>query len=132
MNKLFEAFANIFRVPDLRKRLLFALGLLAVYRLGGNIPTPGINLQLCEVFFSYNSGSIFGRCDCGCCCDCWGATGAWGCAGWTGASARARGEASVNRASAAPNMGRDKGFRVMVGAPGRGNPGRKSSARSVV
>ena len=32
MNKLFEAFANIFRVPDLRKRLLFALGLLAVYR----------------------------------------------------------------------------------------------------
>ncbi len=44
MNKLFEAFANIFRVPDLRKRLLFALGLLAVYRLGGHIPTPGINL----------------------------------------------------------------------------------------
>ena len=41
--KFLEAFANIFRVPDLRKRLLFTLGLLAVYRLGGHVPTPGIN-----------------------------------------------------------------------------------------
>ena len=32
--KFFEAVANIFRVPDLRKRLLFTLGLLAVYRIG--------------------------------------------------------------------------------------------------
>lgn len=60
MNKLFEAFANIFRVPDLRKRLLFALGLLAVYRLGGHIPTPGINIVRWEEFFNSNSGSIFG------------------------------------------------------------------------
>ena len=60
MNKLFEAFGNIFRVPDLRKRLLFTLGLLAVYRLGGHIPTPGINLQRWEEFFSSNAGSIFG------------------------------------------------------------------------
>ena len=60
MNKLFEAFANIFRVPDLRKRLLFALAMLAVYRLGGHIPTPGINITRWEEFFSSNSGSIFG------------------------------------------------------------------------
>src|ERR1700690_4580094 len=60
MNKLLEAFANIFRVPDLRKRLLFALGLLAVYRLGGHIPTPGINIQRWEEFFSSQAGSIFG------------------------------------------------------------------------
>src|SRR5947199_7154810 len=60
MNKLFEAFANIFRVPDLRKRLMFTLGLLAVYRLGGHIPTPGINLQRWEEFFSSSAGSIFG------------------------------------------------------------------------
>jgi preprotein translocase subunit SecY len=58
--KLFEAFANMFRVPDLRKRLLFALGLLAVYRLGGHIPTPGINIQRWEEFFSSQAGSIFG------------------------------------------------------------------------
>jgi preprotein translocase subunit SecY len=60
MNKLFEAFANIFRVPDLRKRLLFALGLLAVYRLGGHIPTPGINILRWEEFFNSSAGSIFG------------------------------------------------------------------------
>jgi preprotein translocase subunit SecY len=60
MSKFFEAFANIFRVPDLRKRLLFTLGLLAVYRLGGHIPTPGINLQQWEEFFAKNQGSIFG------------------------------------------------------------------------
>jgi preprotein translocase subunit SecY len=60
MNKLLEAFVNIFRVPDLRKRLAFALALLAVYRLGGHIPTPGINITRWEEFFSSNSGSIFG------------------------------------------------------------------------
>jgi preprotein translocase subunit SecY len=58
--KFFEAFANIFRVPDLRKRLLFTLGLLAVYRLGSQIPTPGINLQKWAEFFSANQGGIFG------------------------------------------------------------------------
>jgi len=60
MNKFLEAFANIFRVPDLRKRLLFTLGLLAVYRLGSHIPTPGINLQRWEEYMSSNAGSIFG------------------------------------------------------------------------
>ena len=58
--KIFEAIANAFRIPDLRKRLLFTLGLLAVYRLGGHIPTPGINLDRWTEFFSKNSGSIFG------------------------------------------------------------------------
>jgi preprotein translocase subunit SecY len=60
MTKFLEAFANIFRVPDLRKRLLFTLALLAVYRLGGHIPTPGINITRWEEFFSSAAGSIFG------------------------------------------------------------------------
>ena len=58
--KLFEAFANMFRVPDLRKRLLFTLGLLAVYRLGGHVPTPGINLQQWANFFNSQAGGVFG------------------------------------------------------------------------
>jgi len=58
--KIFEAIANAFRIPDLRKRLLFTLGLLAVYRLGGHIPTPGINADRWTDFFAKNSGSIFG------------------------------------------------------------------------
>ena len=43
MNQFFEAFANMFRVPDLRKRILFTLAILGVYRLGSFMPTPGIN-----------------------------------------------------------------------------------------
>src|SRR3974390_2390285 len=60
MNKLFEAFANMFRVPDLRKRLLFTLGLLAVYRLGGHIPTPGVNVTQWSQFLGSAQGSMFG------------------------------------------------------------------------
>ena len=58
MSKFFDAFANIFRIPDLRKRVLFTLGLLAVYRLGGHIPTPGINLDRWAQIFERNSGVV--------------------------------------------------------------------------
>ena len=60
MNKLIEAFANMFRVPDLRKRLAFTLALLAVYRLGGHIPTPGVNVQQWSQFLGSAQGSMFG------------------------------------------------------------------------
>ena len=60
---MFEKFANIFRIPDLRKRVLFTLGLLAVYRLGSHIPTPGINADLLAQFFNANSGSALGLVD---------------------------------------------------------------------
>ena len=58
--RFFEALGNVFRIPDLRKRVLFTLAMLAVYRLGGHIPTPGINLNRWEEFFSRNTGTIFG------------------------------------------------------------------------
>src|SRR5216684_425621 len=61
--KFLEAVANVFRVPDLRKRLLFALGLLAVYRLGGHIPTPGIDTNRLEEFFQGQQGTLFGFLD---------------------------------------------------------------------
>jgi len=57
--RFLEAFANIFRVPDLRKRLLFTLGLLAVYRLGGHIPAPGINTTRWAEFMNSSGGSLF-------------------------------------------------------------------------
>jgi preprotein translocase subunit SecY len=60
---LFEKLANIFRVPDLRKRVLFTLGLLAVYRLGAHIPTPGINAERLAQFFEQNRGSFLGFVD---------------------------------------------------------------------
>ncbi|MBV9610082.1 MAG: preprotein translocase subunit SecY [Acidobacteria bacterium] len=60
---MFEKLANIFRVPDLRKRILFTLALLFVYRLGGHIPTPGINADLLQQFFDSNRGSFLGFVD---------------------------------------------------------------------
>src|SRR5450432_577959 len=60
---MFEKIANIFRVPDLRKRVLFTLGLLAVYRLGAHIPTPGVNTKVLEQFFQQQSGSALGLVD---------------------------------------------------------------------
>ena len=58
--KFFEAFANIFRIKDLRNRFLFMLAMLAVYRLGSFIPTPGINVTKWKEFLDSQSGSIFG------------------------------------------------------------------------
>ncbi|HOQ44301.1 MAG TPA: preprotein translocase subunit SecY [Bryobacteraceae bacterium] len=63
MNKFFEAIANIFRIPDLRKRVLFTLAILAVYRLGGHIPTPGIDGAKLDEFFQQNQGTVFGFID---------------------------------------------------------------------
>ncbi|MFZ0585891.1 MAG: preprotein translocase subunit SecY [Candidatus Sulfotelmatobacter sp.] len=55
--------ANIFRIPDLRKRVLFTLAMLAVYRLGGHLPTPGVNFLKLEQYFNQNAGSLLGFVD---------------------------------------------------------------------
>jgi preprotein translocase subunit SecY len=60
---MLEKFANIFRIPDLRKRVLFTLGILAVYRLGAFIPTPGINTHQLELLFNSQNGSALGLMD---------------------------------------------------------------------
>jgi preprotein translocase subunit SecY len=60
MAEMFEKFANIFRIPDLRKRVLFMLGILAVYRLGAWIPTPGVDTHMLERMFDQQGGSALG------------------------------------------------------------------------
>ncbi len=60
---MLEKFANVFRIPDLRKRIIFTLAMLAVYRLGGHIPTPGINADLLQQFFQQNAGTFLGFVD---------------------------------------------------------------------
>jgi preprotein translocase subunit SecY len=60
---MLEKLANVFRVPDLRRRILFTLGLLAVDRFGGHIPTPGINADLLQQFFEQNRGTFLGFVD---------------------------------------------------------------------
>ena len=60
---MFEKLANIFRIPDLRKRVLFTLAMLAIYRLGGHLPTPGVNFLKLEEYFNQNAGSLLGFVD---------------------------------------------------------------------
>ncbi len=62
---MLEKLTNIFRIPDLRKRILFTLAMLFVYRLGGHLPTPGIDTSKLEQFFTQGStsGSLLGFVD---------------------------------------------------------------------
>ena len=56
---MIEAFQNLFKIPDLRKRIIFTFLLLAVYRVGAQIPTPGINASALQAFFQqYQSGVL--------------------------------------------------------------------------
>src|SRR5579863_4466688 len=63
MQQLIDKFLNIFRIPDLRKRVLFTLAILAVYRLGAWIPTPGVNTRQLELLFGGQSGTALGLMD---------------------------------------------------------------------
>lgn len=58
-----ESIRNILNMPDLRKRIGFTLLLLAVYRVGAVIPTPGINSEVLLRFFEQNRGTVFGFMD---------------------------------------------------------------------
>src|SRR5947208_2498749 len=62
---MLSAFANCFKIPDLKKKILFTLGIIAVYRIGCYIPTPGVNGAVLSEFFrrintSSGGTSIFG------------------------------------------------------------------------
>ena len=60
---MIQALQNAFSIPDLRKRILFMLGLLAVYRVGAHVPIPFINLQEWENFLNQNQGTVLGFLD---------------------------------------------------------------------
>jgi preprotein translocase subunit SecY len=57
---MLEGFQNATKIPELRRRLLFTLGMLAVYRVGVAIPTPGIDRQALAAFFDRVKDTIFG------------------------------------------------------------------------
>jgi preprotein translocase subunit SecY len=60
---LADSLKNIFAVSDLRKRVLFTLGLLAVYRVGGHIPTPGVNSEALALMADQAKNTMFGLYD---------------------------------------------------------------------
>ncbi|MBI2986913.1 MAG: preprotein translocase subunit SecY [Deltaproteobacteria bacterium] len=57
---MLEGFQNATRIPELRRRLLFTLAMLAVYRVGVHIPTPGIDRVALAAFFERVKDTIFG------------------------------------------------------------------------
>jgi preprotein translocase subunit SecY len=54
---------NIGKIPELKNRILFTLGMLIVYRIGAHIPVPGIDAQVLAQFFSQAKGSLLGLFD---------------------------------------------------------------------
>lgn len=57
---MIESLRNIFAIPDLRKRLMFTFGLLAVYRIGCHIPTPGVDPQALLEFMTSMQSTFLG------------------------------------------------------------------------
>src|SRR6266849_1341805 len=60
MKRFIEAVKNMFRIQDLRNRVMFTLALLAVYRIGAYIPIPGINSAVLDQLFNQAAGSMLG------------------------------------------------------------------------
>ena len=58
-----DSVKNMFSIPDLRKRIFYTLMLLAVYRIGAVIPTPGVNADAMEIFFRQTQGTVLGFLD---------------------------------------------------------------------
>lgn len=56
-------FQSIFKIEELRKRILFTFGLLVVYRIGGHIPTPGIDASVLQTFFAGSGNTLLGMFD---------------------------------------------------------------------
>jgi preprotein translocase subunit SecY len=58
-----QSFLNCFKIPDLRRRILFTMGLLVVYRVGGQITLPGIDRLVLQDFFAGTGNTLFGMYD---------------------------------------------------------------------
>jgi preprotein translocase subunit SecY len=54
---------NIFKIPDLRRKIIFTLAMVVAYRLGGHIPVPGINAQALAYMLGQLRGTVFGLYD---------------------------------------------------------------------
>ncbi len=57
---MINSIQNILSIPELRRRILFTLGMLAVYRVGCHVPTPGIDAQVLARFFEGTQGTLLG------------------------------------------------------------------------
>lgn len=60
---MFKGFGNIFKIADLKKKILFTLAILIVYRIGTTVPVPGVDVRALKAFFEAQAGSLFGFLD---------------------------------------------------------------------
>ncbi|HEV8159480.1 MAG TPA: preprotein translocase subunit SecY [Pyrinomonadaceae bacterium] len=63
MEKFFAAVQNMFKVPELRRRIFFMLGMLAIYRLGAHVTAPGVNKARLEQVWGEVAGTLLGVLD---------------------------------------------------------------------
>ena len=62
-NKLWQSLANAWKIPELRTKLLFTAGMLAIYRFGAYVPVPGIDLAALQKFFEQGGSGVVGFLD---------------------------------------------------------------------
>ncbi len=55
-----KGFNHLLKIPELKKKIFFTLGMLAIYRIGAHIPTPGIDATALAEFFNQTKGTILG------------------------------------------------------------------------
>jgi len=60
---MIKSFQSIFKIPDLKNRILFTLGIMVIYRLGCHVPMPGINAVALTEWFSQSRNTLFGLYD---------------------------------------------------------------------
>ncbi|HDQ45335.1 MAG TPA: preprotein translocase subunit SecY [bacterium] len=60
---MMKSFQSVFKIPDLKYRILFTLGILVLYRIGCHLPTPGINAEALSEFFEQSRNTLFGLYD---------------------------------------------------------------------
>lgn len=60
---MLQSFLNCFKIPELRRRILFTVGLLIVYRIGGQITVPGVEVKIVQEFFANSGNTLFGLYD---------------------------------------------------------------------
>jgi preprotein translocase subunit SecY len=58
-----SSFQNLFKIPELKRKILFTIFILVIYRIGGHIPTPGIDVQALGDFFARSKSTLFGMYD---------------------------------------------------------------------
>ena len=61
--QMLQSFQNCFKIPDLRRRILFTISLLVVHRIGGQITVPGVQLAVLTEFFQSSGNTLFGLYD---------------------------------------------------------------------